>query len=307
MTTSAAEHLPVTRSAGPGAALLLVDKPADMTSHDVVAIARRTLGERRIGHHGTLDPFATGLLVLLVGRATRLAPWLDGEPKVYRATIRFGAETETDDLHGAVTREAAPPDEGAVADGIRRLTGHLMQRPPSYSAKRVGGVRAYAAARRGEALELAPVPVHVHAWHVESQTPDEVVARITCGSGTYIRALARDLGRLTGSAAHLVALRRLRSGPFDVAEAVTVERLRAGEAPLRSPLDGMTDVIPVQLDAAGALDVAHGRGVAATAAAPGSRGALLAPDGRLVAVAEREGGRWRPRVVLLTPEELARA
>src|SRR5512142_3439574 len=132
--------------------LLLVDKPAGMTSHDGVARARRALGTSRIGHAGTLDPFATGLLVLLVGKATRLLPYLDGEPKVYDATIRFGAETATDDCTGEVVREAPLPAAGAVDVAMQSLTGEIEQRPPAYSAKKVEGRRAYKAARRGEAV-----------------------------------------------------------------------------------------------------------------------------------------------------------
>ena len=139
--------------------LLLVDKPAGMTSHDVVLAARRAFGESRIGHAGTLDPFATGLLVLLLGRATRLLPHLDGVPKEYEATVVLGSETETDDLHGAIVRTAAPPGDEALADAIARLTGPLDQVPPAYSAKRVDGRRAYEAARAGTALELAPARV----------------------------------------------------------------------------------------------------------------------------------------------------
>src|SRR5688572_24652265 len=146
--------------------LVLVDKPAGITSHDVVAIARRALGERRIGHAGTLDPFATGLLVLLVGRATRLLPYVDGEPKVYEATNRFGAETTTDDLTGDVVREAPLPDDAHVRAAVRSLTGTIDQRPPAYSAKQVDGRRAYDAARRGDALELRPVRVAVHEWRL---------------------------------------------------------------------------------------------------------------------------------------------
>ncbi|HEX7940951.1 MAG TPA: tRNA pseudouridine(55) synthase TruB, partial [Gemmatimonadaceae bacterium] len=141
--------------------LLLVDKPAGMTSHDVVLAARRAFGESRIGHAGTLDPFATGLLVLLLGRATRLLPHLDVVPKEYEATIALGRETDTDDLHGAVVREAPPPSDAAIADAIVRLTGSLEQVPPAYSAKRVAGRRAYKAARAGVALELAPARVDV--------------------------------------------------------------------------------------------------------------------------------------------------
>ena len=213
--------------------LLLVDKPAGMTSHDVVDVARRAYGERSIGHLGTLDPFATGLLVLLFGRATRLATFIENEPKTYDATIAFGAETDTDDVTGAVTSEAALPEREQVLAGIQRLSGEIEQIPPAYSAKKVGGRIAYDAARDGDPLELAPARVVVHEWVVRSLTPHTLDATITCGGGTYIRALARDLGRFAGSAAHLTALRRTRSGDFDVADATSLDALRSGPPPLK--------------------------------------------------------------------------
>jgi len=213
--------------------LLLVDKPAGVTSHDVVLLARRVYRERSIGHLGTLDPFATGLLVLLFGRSTRLATFIVNEPKVYDATIRFGSETATDDRTGAVTREAPLPDAASVRAALPALTGNIIQVPPAYSAKSVDGTRAYDAARRGEPLALAAVKVLVHGWEVEAERSDEIDVRITCGGGTYIRALARDLGRAAGSAAHLSSLRRCRSGPFDVADAATLESLQTSPPALR--------------------------------------------------------------------------
>jgi tRNA pseudouridine55 synthase len=205
--------------------LLLVDKPAGMTSHDVVQHVRRIYGERSIGHLGTLDPFATGLLVLLLGRATRLANFLDIEPKVYEAIVGFGSETDTDDSTGTVIRSAPLPAEVDVRSTLTSLTGTISQIPPAYSAKSVDGTRAYDAARRGEPLELDPVEVQVHGWEVREIKPDSLSATITCSGGTYIRALARDLGRLTSSAAHLTALRRTRIGPFDVHDAATLDSL----------------------------------------------------------------------------------
>jgi tRNA pseudouridine55 synthase len=205
--------------------LLLVDKPAGMTSHDVVQHVRRIYGERSIGHLGTLDPFATGLLVLLLGRATRLANFLDIEPKVYEAIVGFGSETDTDDSTGTVIRSAPLPVEADIRSALKSLTGTISQIPPAYSAKSVDGTRAYDAARRGEPLELEPVVVQVHAWEVGEIKPDSLSATITCSGGTYIRALARDLGRLTSSAAHLTALRRTRIGPFDVRDAATLDSL----------------------------------------------------------------------------------
>ena len=213
--------------------LLLVDKPAGVTSHDVVQLVRRAYGERSIGHLGTLDPFATGLLILLLGRSTRLATFIDTEPKVYEATIRFGAETDTDDCTGAVIREAAAPSPEAVRQAIPELTGTISQKPPAYSAKSVDGVRAYDAARRGEAIDLPPAQVQVMEWVIREERDCEMDVTITCGTGTYIRALARDLGRATGSAAHLSALRRIRSGLFDVRDAATFDDIRESRASLQ--------------------------------------------------------------------------
>jgi len=213
--------------------LLLVDKPAGVTSHDVVQLVRRAYGERSIGHLGTLDPFATGLLVLLIGHSTRLATFIDTEPKVYRATIKFGAETDTDDCTGTTVREAPVPSSSAIHAVIPQLTGKIKQVPPAFSAKSVDGVRAYDAARRGEALDLQPADVEVFSWEIEAEREAEIEVTITCGTGTYIRALARDLGRLTESAAHLTALRRIRSGPFDVRDAHTFETICSARPPLR--------------------------------------------------------------------------
>lgn len=209
----------------PAQGLLLVDKPAGMTSHDVVQHVRRIYGERSIGHLGTLDPFATGLLVLLLGRATRLATFIDAEPKVYEATIKFGEETDTDDATGTVIRTAPAPREADVRSAVKSLTGTISQVPPAYSAKSVDGTRAYDAARRGEPLDLAAVDVTVHSWELGKLSGDSLSAVITCSGGTYIRALARDLGRLTSSAAHLEQLRRTRAGEFDVRDAATLESL----------------------------------------------------------------------------------
>ena len=277
--------------------ILLVDKAVGVTSHDVVDIARRALGTRRVGHAGTLDPFATGLLVLLVGRATRLAQFVDGEPKVYDTTIRFGAETDSDDATGAVTREAGLPDPAAVRAALPQLTGDLSQVPPSVSAKQVGGVRAHSAARRGAPLDLAPARVTVHAWDVHAIAADELRATIACSGGTYVRALARDLGRAAGSAAHCAALRRIRSGVFHVRDAVPLGELgdRGADA-VRSMLDGLGPIARESLDADGVRRITHGMPAPATVA--GARGALVDADGTLVAIAERDGDDWRPRVVL---------
>jgi tRNA pseudouridine55 synthase len=278
-------------------AMLLVDKPAGITSHDVVSVARRALGERRIGHAGTLDPFATGLLVLLTGHATRLLPYVDGEPKEYEATIRWGAETDTDDATGEITREyAGPPSRGAIDAAIAGLTGRIEQVPPDYSAKQVGGRRAHAAARRGAPLALAPVPVQVYSWKVREHREMETDVTISCGGGTYVRALARDLGRAANSAAHLCALRRTRSGPFEVSGATSFTDLRDGRAAPRSPREAIPSLPEQRVSAIDAARIA--RGMRVDAAVEGERAALVSEEGALLAIAERSEEQWQPRVVL---------
>jgi tRNA pseudouridine55 synthase len=279
------------------AGLLLVDKPAGITSHDVVSIVRRSVHTPRVGHAGTLDPFATGLLVVLVGRGTRLLPFIDGEPKVYEATIALGTETETDDATGATTREAPLPTAHAIDEGIARLTGEIDQIPPAYSAKKVGGTRAYAAARRGKQLDLAPARVVIHRWEVLTRDDATLSARITCGGGTYIRALARDLGRLAGSAAHLATLRRIKSGVFDVADAATVDDIRVGAISLRPLRDAIPSLATRELTDAELARVLHGNPVIDERATLG-RLALIDDHGELVAIAERSGIELRPKVVL---------
>jgi tRNA pseudouridine55 synthase len=276
--------------------VLLVDKPEGMTSHDVVAIARRSLRTRRIGHTGTLDPFATGLLVLLVGHATRLQPYVEGEPKVYEATIRFGVETDTGDPTGVPIREAAPPSRDRVAVAIEALTGTIEQTPPAYSAKQVDGVRAYAAARRGAPLLLRPATVVVNRWEIVAERDAELDVAITCGGGTYIRSLARDLGVLSDSAAHLAALRRTRSGPFAIAQAASIEEVRVGRAAILRANAAVPGLPTERLTDLEAHRVSHGQPVPARAA--GARAALVRDDGALVAIADREGDDWQPRVVL---------
>jgi tRNA pseudouridine55 synthase len=275
--------------------LLLVDKPAGITSHAVVDCARRSIGTRRIGHAGTLDPFATGLLILLVGRATRLLPFLDAEPKVYRATIRFGVRTSTDDPEGDPVFEAPLPDEASVERAIGSLTGHLLQRPPSFSAKQVRGVRAYTAARRGVPLALEPVGVTVYEWRVLERDAADLRVEIRCSGGTYVRALARDLGEAAGSAAHLAELRRTRSGRFDVSDARPIDALERGDIEMLPPTTAVAQLPTQLLDDLDAKRVTHGQTVVAQTT--GDVAALCYHD-ELIAVAVRDGESWRPRVVM---------
>lgn len=281
--------------------LLLLDKPAGMSSHDAVLMARRALGEKRIGHAGTLDPFATGLLVLLTGRATRLLPHLAGEPKVYRATIQFGAETDTEDLLGTVIREAPVPSPEQLMAALPSLTGSIEQIPPAYSAKRVDGQRAYEAARAGVAVALRPVTITVHSWDVLGWHGDTCEVRIVCGGGTYVRSLARDLGRLVGSAAHLSALRREAAGPFQVTDAQQVLTLRDSAPALQPPLAALPHLATVALTHDEVHRVRRGLDLRIAEGAP-TTGPFVAlvneATGSLVALGERLNDRWQPRVVM---------
>lgn len=276
--------------------LLLVDKPAGLTSHDVVATVRRATGISRVGHTGTLDPFATGLLVVLVGRATRLAQFIRSEPKKYVAAIAFGHETATDDATGEIRAEAAVPPRELIAQAVAQLTGTVEQVPPDFSAKQVGGRRAYAAARQGAPLQLQPVTVRVFGWELLAYANGTLHAAITCGAGTYIRALARDLGRLTGSAAHLAALRRTQAGAFAVDSAVSLDAVRAGTFGIQAAITALDDLPLEELTEEYGRAVRHGRAVPASVA--GSRAALVDQQGLLLAIADRHNDQWHPRVVL---------
>ena len=281
--------------------LLLLDKPAGISSHDAVLAARRALGEKRIGHAGTLDPFATGLLVLLTGRATRLLPYIPGEPKIYDATIQFGSETDTEDPLGSVIREAACPSEADVRAALPAFTGVITQVPPAYSAKRVDGRRAYEAARAGVTLALKPVSITVHSWELLAWHGDACDVRIVCGGGTYVRSLARDLARQVHSAAHLRALRRVSAGAFDLSAAQPVQALRDDAPNLRPPLDALPHMAHVGLTNDEVHRIRRGLDIAITGepAVTGAYVALVAAEhGGLIALGERIGDRWQPRVVM---------
>lgn len=276
--------------------VLLVDKPAGMTSHDVVAIARRSLGVRRIGHTGTLDPFATGLLVLLVGQATRLARFVEDEPKVYEATIAFGSETETDDPTSEVTRVAELPEAQRIEAAISALTGHIQQIPPAFSAKKVSGRRAYAAARGGSPLTLQPVEVEIMEWRIRNRSADALDVTITCSGGTYIRALARDLGRGCGSAAHLTGLRRIRSGVFDLRDANTLDEMRTGTANVAGLRSAIPNIPTRSIVDAEVRRVRHGQCIEARSEPV--LVALVDSTGDLIALADRNGDLLHPSVVM---------
>jgi len=276
--------------------ILVVNKPAGPTSHDVLAHARRILRERSIGHTGTLDPFATGLLVLLLGNASRVARFLDGLAKTYLATMRLGVRTTTDDLTGEAVgapQQGSLPGAEAVADALAGFVGALEQVPPAFSAKKLDGERAYAKARRGEATELPPSTITVHSAELLAVEGPSVTFRVTVSTGTYVRALARDLGDRLGVGAHLTALRRESIGALQVENAVALNDLTAA-TPLW-PLGAVLSHLPsVQVDEAGLVDVGHGRPIAGTASGP----VALFGGGDVIAIAEGDGQWLRPSVVL---------
>ncbi len=291
---------PVDRSDLPGAGLLLLDKPAGWTSHDVVARVRRLAGTRRVGHAGTLDPMATGLLLLGVGRATRLLGHLTKADKEYTGTIRLGAATTTDDADGEPLPPAGPVREWtlpAAAAAIRALTGDIDQTPPAYSAISVGGRRAYARARAGEEVALSPRRVRIGVFEVVGVHGDDLDVRVVCSAGTYIRSLARDLGGALGVGGHLAGLRRTRIGPFALSQARTLDQLAE-----RFELLGLNDAVrlafpsrEVSADDVGA--VLHGRPLPATDIEPGPVG-VFGPDGTVLALVAERDGLARPLCVL---------
>jgi tRNA pseudouridine55 synthase len=281
---------------------VLVDKPAGMTSHDVVRQVRRRLGIRAAGHTGTLDPFATGLLVVLIGRATRLARFVEAQPKTYLATAKLGVRTTTDDLTGQVlsTNSSVMTAEPSVRQALTGFHGTQLQQPPQYSAKRVAGERSYQKARRGETVELANVSVTIHRIELVTYEPPELTFRATVSAGTYIRAIARDLGDRLGVGAHLTTLRREAIGSLRVDDAVSLDEVTpAVVMPTRRVLP---DLPGVDLDDAGRRDVVHGRAVVdgREAGKRGSGEVVLLGDGEVVAVARAEEGWLRPTVVLGT-------
>ena len=277
-----------------------MDKPAGITSHDVVQRVRRALRVRAAGHTGTLDPFATGLLVVLLGRATRLARFVEAQAKTYHAVARLGTRTDTDDRTGTVLEEC-PVEHLGMADvrrALEKFLGPGRQRPPAYSAKHVDGERSYRLARRGETVVPAEVPVTVHAVEWVRWTPPDLEFRITASAGTYIRAVARDLGAALGVGGHLRALRREAIGGLRVEDAVAVDAVVA-EA-VRSPASVLGHLPAVTLDAVGRGHAVHGRTVPESVGASGELARLMAGE-ELVAVARRESEGWQPVVVLGTP------
>ena len=297
--------------------ILVVAKPTGPTSHDVVALVRRLAATRRIGHGGTLDPFASGVLPLFLGGATRLVEYHLGDDKSYLATVCFGATSTTDDLDGELTpTEGAAPTRDAVLGALAGFLGPQLQRPPAFSAIQVGGRRAYAMARAGEAVELRARAIEVKRlelveWDAADPARPIAVLDVACSAGTYVRALARDLGQTLGSGAYLCALVRTASGPFGLEAARSLDAIRdaaaaTGPDGIRSlllpPDTGLESLPAVSLTTDEIADANQGRYVRPRAglrdAPDGVPLRLLDPHGAIVGMGRRDGGRIAPTKIL---------
>jgi tRNA pseudouridine55 synthase len=289
----------------PKPGLLIIDKPTGPTSHDIVNVVRRGTQIRKVGHTGTLDPYASGVLLILLGSATRLAEYLLEVDKEYLATIRFGAATSTYDAAGRIT--ATRPftfREESLEAKMQTFIGERLQVPPVYSAIKIGGRKAYDMARAGEEVEMAPRKVHIYELALLRWESPNALVRVRCSRGTYIRSIAHDIGEAMGSHAHLVTLRRIRLGPFSVEHATPLEELKRRflentwekiSMPASAILEGWTTV---QLTAEEAEKLRNGIAIPAAEGSTG-RARAIAPEGELVAVLELdpETGTWQPRKV----------
>lgn len=275
-----------------------MDKPAGPTSHDVIARVRRVLGERSAGHTGTLDPFATGLLVVLLGRATRLARFLDDRPKVYRATVRLGEGTDTDDATGRRTSEVTGRTFTAaeVRQALTGFVGTYAQRPPAYSAKKVEGERAYALARGGRDVALAPVEVTIHQAELLGVAGPDVEIRVAVSGGTYVRALARDLGERLGVPAHCATLRREAIGELLVEQAVPLDDLTS-DVPVLPPAQVVAHLPSIEVSGEEVAALSHGRRIPRSDLRNSSALSALSA-GALVAIGHAVDGDFQPDVVL---------
>ena len=305
------------QSLGPGLdGILVVAKPPGPTSHDVVALVRRLAATKRVGHGGTLDPFAAGVLPIFLGKATRVVEYHMGDRKAYRATVCFGASSTTDDLEGELSPVGVAPERQAVEAALVAWTGTVRQRPPAYSAIKLEGRRAYAIARAGGTVEIAEREVTVHrlemvSWDDSDPSRPIAVLDVECSAGTYIRALARDLGTMLGGGAYLGALTRTASGPFVLGSASGLDDVRAaaagGPEGLRSlllPVDAGLETFPsVVLGADEVAAIARGQFVRPRSGIP-SRAPhyrLVGPDASLVAIAAAQGDRLAPDKVFVDP------
>ena len=287
--------------------ILVIDKPTGPTSFDVVARVRSTLKTPKVGHTGTLDPLATGVLPICIGSATKLAGYLTEGDKTYEATVRLGESTDTQDAQGTILqkREVVDLTPARLEATLQRFRGPILQIPPMYSAVKVDGKRLYELARKGQEVERAPRPVTVYAFELLEFGVPEIRIRVRCSKGTYVRTLAHDLGEALGFGAHLTALRRTQSGPFSIAEAIPLQqvvelgpaRREEAFAWLRPLAEAFAELPTLQLDAAlVARKVLHGQPLelpASLAVPEGQKVRLLGPSGEMVALAERRGAQLR--------------
>ncbi|MBM3672828.1 MAG: tRNA pseudouridine(55) synthase TruB [Actinobacteria bacterium] len=285
--------------------LVVVDKPTGFTSHDVVAKLRKIYGQRRVGHAGTLDPDATGVLLVGLGRVTRLLKYLQASGKEYRADVRFGVATSTLDAAGDVLdRQEMELTRAEVEQAATRFVGDIEQVPPMVSAIKVGGRRLHDLARRGEEVDRAPRPVHIERLEVEEFEPGPyplATVFVECGSGTYIRTLAADLGAALGGAAHIETLRRLRVGTYGLDEALTLDVIESDpSAAVRPPADAVRDLEMLEVDADSQRAILHGMTFPAGALGESGPGpfAVIGDHSELLAVYERRRGGVKPSVVI---------
>lgn len=289
---------------------LVVDKPVGMTSHDVVQVIRNGTGIRRAGHTGTLDPRASGVLVILIGPAVRLSEFVSASDKRYQAIIRLGSTTDTYDADGRFTQVSSVPveiTEGQFEEALKQFIGEIEQAPPPYSAVKVRGRKAYEMARQGEEVILEPRMIQVYHLDVLEWAPPEVVVDVHCSSGTYVRSLANDLGKVLGCGAHLVGLRRTKSGRFTLRDSVPLRKLQEAFTAgnwyqyLIPAAEALADWPAVELDPDQVEEVRHGHRVPADAGAKGmARG--VSTQGELVALLEvdQETQEWQPKKVFFS-------
>lgn len=282
--------------------ILVVDKPSGMTSHDVVARVRRWSGIRRVGHAGTLDPMATGVLLVCLGQATRVSEYLMASPKQYRATICLGVETDTCDREGEVVRRApVSASREEVEAALSSFRGRVLQTPPMYSALKRDGTPLYRLARQGQVVVREARQIEIFALQLVDWSPPQLTIEVTCSPGTYIRSLAHDLGERLGCGAHLAGLTRLASGDFRLEQAVTLDKLAAAFANgewrrYLLPLDAALTHLPaLHLNAAQAAQVRQGMSLPAMPDDPDGEARAYDQEGRLIAILKRTGGgRWQP-------------
>jgi tRNA pseudouridine55 synthase len=288
--------------------VITINKPSGVTSHDVVESVRKILHEKRIGHTGTLDPLATGVLVLCVGRATRIAQYLEAGEKEYKAIMRLGVTTDTLDAEGQIleTRSYTPPDRQKIIDVLKGFTGSIMQRPPAYSAVKVAGVPSYKLARVGKAELLKPRAVTIQSIELTAYEDPVASLSVRCSKGVYIRTLCAEIGEALGMGAHLIGLERTRSGRFSLDHAITLDSLRAtmmaGNAEqVITPIDDALAAFPaIPISDAETVRVLHGNQISCPSSfanITGDRVRLHSPSGRLLGIARIVAGVLKPDLV----------